>query len=251
MPYVQLQFRRGTAAQWTSGNPVLAIAELGLETDTQLFKIGDGILPWNLLPYGGLRGPTGSSGATGSTGVTGSQGMPGFATNTGTTGQTGPTGEKGQQGVQGVQGPTGSTGLAALTFGSGAPGDEDGLYGQMYVDITNNGLWGPKTQPGTYVNLVANTSYSFFVANSIAGSGSYQIPNTTGLKAEHFPYTTQYFGFQDNNTGTSRFRVITTYNDGSTLITINVPGLGNTQYIFLYSANKSKFGYVLLYLEDL
>lgn len=47
----QIQLRRGTAAQWTAANPVLAQGELGLETDTKLYKIGDGATLWNALDY--------------------------------------------------------------------------------------------------------------------------------------------------------------------------------------------------------
>jgi hypothetical protein len=47
----QIQFRRGTAAQWTSANPVLASGELGFETDTKEFKIGDGTTAWTTLGY--------------------------------------------------------------------------------------------------------------------------------------------------------------------------------------------------------
>ena len=58
---VQIQFRRGTAYEWSSVNPKLAEAEMGIETDTNLFKIGDGINYWNDLDYGGIRGYTGSA----------------------------------------------------------------------------------------------------------------------------------------------------------------------------------------------
>lgn len=40
-----------TAAQWTTLNPVLFESELGFESDTGLFKIGDGIHSWRDLPY--------------------------------------------------------------------------------------------------------------------------------------------------------------------------------------------------------
>lgn len=43
--------RRSTAATWTSTNPVLASGELGLETDTSLFKFGDGTTAWTGLSY--------------------------------------------------------------------------------------------------------------------------------------------------------------------------------------------------------
>jgi hypothetical protein len=49
---VRIQFRRGTASQWTSANPVLAEGELGYETDTSKFKIGNGSTAWNSLNYG-------------------------------------------------------------------------------------------------------------------------------------------------------------------------------------------------------
>ena len=65
---VQIQFRRGTASEWATVDPVLAVAEMGIETDTDLFKIGDGVTRWNVLDYGGLRGFNGSTGYTGSIG---------------------------------------------------------------------------------------------------------------------------------------------------------------------------------------
>lgn len=48
---IKIQHLRGTAAQWTSRNPVLPEGELGVETDTLYVKVGDGIAPWNNLPY--------------------------------------------------------------------------------------------------------------------------------------------------------------------------------------------------------
>lgn len=48
---VRIQFRRGTETQWTSSNPILSIGEFGYETDTGLFKLGDGTTNWNSLPY--------------------------------------------------------------------------------------------------------------------------------------------------------------------------------------------------------
>ncbi len=135
MPYVQLQFRRGTATQWSTKNPVLADAELGLETDTRLFKIGDGVTVWNLLPYGGLIGPTGTTGTTGPTGDTGQTGPTGV---TGDTGPTGPTGSTGYTGPTGSTGYTGQTGRSGIITGLGEPGDEDGVVGQLYVDLNTN-----------------------------------------------------------------------------------------------------------------
>lgn len=80
---VQIQFRRDTAANWTSNNPTLAIGELGLETDTSQIKVGDGTTAWNSLGYGGVQGPTGPTGATGAQGATGPTGPSGVISVTG------------------------------------------------------------------------------------------------------------------------------------------------------------------------
>lgn len=48
---VTLQIRNDQANDWTSRNPILAEGEYGLETDTFLIKIGDGIRDWQHLPY--------------------------------------------------------------------------------------------------------------------------------------------------------------------------------------------------------
>lgn len=59
----KIQMRRDTAANWTSVNPILASGEIGLETDTDLFKVGDGVTAWSSRAYGGIQGDTGAAGA--------------------------------------------------------------------------------------------------------------------------------------------------------------------------------------------
>jgi hypothetical protein len=56
----RMQQRRGTASQWTTANPILAAGEIGFETDTGEFRVGDGTNHWadlspfkNLLDLGG------------------------------------------------------------------------------------------------------------------------------------------------------------------------------------------------------
>lgn len=65
----QIQIRRGTAAEWTSANPVLASGEWGFETDTNKGKIGNGVTAWNSLAYilgiGDIEGVTAGTGLTG------------------------------------------------------------------------------------------------------------------------------------------------------------------------------------------
>ena len=51
MAYKVLQLRRDTAANWTSNDPTLAAAEVGVETDTLKFKVGDGSTAWTSLAY--------------------------------------------------------------------------------------------------------------------------------------------------------------------------------------------------------
>ena len=47
----RMQQRRGTSSQWTSANSVLAAGEIGFETNTGKFKIGDGTSTWSSLYY--------------------------------------------------------------------------------------------------------------------------------------------------------------------------------------------------------
>jgi len=62
--YARMQQRRGTAAQWTAANPILQAGEIGYETDTSNFKLGDGTTQWTDLEYweGSLPDQTGNSG---------------------------------------------------------------------------------------------------------------------------------------------------------------------------------------------
>jgi hypothetical protein len=51
MATVRLQLRRGIADDWFDANPTLAAGEIGIETDTNTFKFGDGTTAWNSLAY--------------------------------------------------------------------------------------------------------------------------------------------------------------------------------------------------------
>lgn len=65
MSFATFQLRRDTAANWTSFNPVLAAGEIGYETDSTMFKVGDGVTAWIALGYGGIKGDTGNPGLDG------------------------------------------------------------------------------------------------------------------------------------------------------------------------------------------
>ena len=51
---VQIQLRNDVAANWTSSDPILAQAELGIESDTGRIKLGDGVSSWSELSYAPL-----------------------------------------------------------------------------------------------------------------------------------------------------------------------------------------------------
>jgi hypothetical protein len=61
---IRIQLRNDTAANWTSVNPTLAQGEMGVETDTRKFKIGDGSTAWTSLAYGLLTGSLSSASVT-------------------------------------------------------------------------------------------------------------------------------------------------------------------------------------------
>lgn len=127
----KIQLRRDTAANWTSANPTLASGEIGLETDTDQFKVGNGVAAWSALSYGGIQGPQGIQG------------------------ETGPTGPQGPQGIQGETGPTGADGKTVLS-GTGAPASGLGVDGDFYIDTAASDIYGPKTSGvwGTGTSLI-------------------------------------------------------------------------------------------------
>jgi hypothetical protein len=51
MSTVRIQVRRGLSSEWTTANPVLAAGEMGVETNTNKFKFGNGSSTWTALSY--------------------------------------------------------------------------------------------------------------------------------------------------------------------------------------------------------
>jgi hypothetical protein len=176
----RIQFRRGLAANWTSANPTLAQGEMGVELDTDFFKIGDGVTAWNSLGYGGLQGPQGTSiNVIGSVEteedlpesgeqndayivqsngdlyvwdltqwdnvgqIVGPQGPQGIQGATGPQGETGPTGPQGIKGDTGDQGPQG-------VQGETGPQGEQGIQGIQGVqgEVGPQGETGPQGEQG-------------------------------------------------------------------------------------------------------
>ena len=48
---LKIQLRRDTAANWISNNPLLLNGEIGIETDTLKFKVGNGSQRWNSIEF--------------------------------------------------------------------------------------------------------------------------------------------------------------------------------------------------------
>jgi len=80
----RLQLRRDTPAEWLSKNPVLKDGEPGFERGTGKLKIGDGVTPWNSLPYAsqGEPGEPGPQGEPGPAGLMEDPDYPGLYTTT-------------------------------------------------------------------------------------------------------------------------------------------------------------------------
>ena len=185
---VEIQYRRGTAAQWTAANPVLAIGEPGYETDTGKFKVGNGVDTWSALVYSsgpaGPTGPTGTQGPTGSLGPTGAQGNTGPTGTTGATGPTGPTGAQGltgptgPQGIQGIQGDVGPTGpqgvqgiqgVAGPTGATGSAGPT--VYPGAGIAVSTGSAW--DTSKNTPIgDVVGTTDIQTLTNKTISGSSN-------------------------------------------------------------------------------
>lgn len=54
----RIVLRNDIAANWTANNPIMLTGELGVESDTGYFKIGDGTTTWNDLTYANKFEPT-------------------------------------------------------------------------------------------------------------------------------------------------------------------------------------------------
>jgi len=74
---IRIQLRRDTAANWVSSNPTLRAGEIGIETDTLKFKIGNGSSTWTQITAYANVTPSGLSSSLGSYILASSQGVAG------------------------------------------------------------------------------------------------------------------------------------------------------------------------------
>jgi hypothetical protein len=207
MPYVQLQIRRGTAAEWAAATGPLAEGELGYDTNSRSIKVGDGSTMWSSLGVinvgsTGSTGPSGASGPTGPTGPTGLSGPTGPSGPAGgPPGVTGPSGPSGPVG-QGVTGPTGPAaygqgGVAKFTVTSGEIQTVDGsaflnsigtwsvsstAVGKVAV-LTYNSTTYPASGPPPHVNgtllYYPNSSVVLPTGTVTDAYKGFSIPNST------------------------------------------------------------------------
>lgn len=179
---IQIQHRRGTDAEWTSVNPTLASGEIGVETNTRKFKIGDGTTPWNSLDYSskGDTGPAGSNGSDGADGADAAEitsvawdgndmkftkdDLTSFSLSGAKTALKGDTGEKG---TTGDTGPTGPSGTAVRTFT------------WVISNPATGGVLGPRlseahtvTRIDSYVAAATSVVFNIEERSSIGSSGT-------------------------------------------------------------------------------
>ena len=169
MPTYPIQFRRDTPENWQSANPVLRQGEMGIElpgvvgengVEIFTFKIGDGVRPWNDLPY--ASGPAGPSPEFEWSGTSIR-----FKNPDGTWGKyiniQGPQGIKGEQGDPGPAGeavPATTTSIGGVIVGDGLEVTEEGcisvsneyisMFSMSQLEIGVPRPWRSTTLPPNY-----------------------------------------------------------------------------------------------------
>jgi hypothetical protein len=200
---VLIQFRRDTAANWAAANPTLASGEMGIETDTNQFKVGNGSTPWNSLPYGGIQGGPGATGATG-IGATGATGIQGPVGSTGATGITGATGQTGSTGATGETGATGLIGATGITGATGPTGPQ--------------GTTGPVGATGDRFSTTSNDNLNISLGSKsfTVGTGLAWVPNQPVIMSE------------TSNTANYMSGVVNSYNSGTGFMVVNITDTGGS-----------------------
>jgi hypothetical protein len=100
-------YREDSLENWEQYNPILERGEPAIirdGTDGKWLKIGDGVTPFNDLPY--KLGPKGDKGDTGAQGIKGEKGEAGAQGQPGIQGVKGDKGDKGEKGDKGDKGDT-------------------------------------------------------------------------------------------------------------------------------------------------
>ena len=219
MPFVQLQVRRGTTAEWTAATAPLLEGELGYDTSLRQIRIGNGTGLWGTLQNvnPGSTGPTGPSGPRGFTGPTGVQGFTGPTGPSGSPG--GPTGPSGPSGPRGFTGPTGPSGLPGINGVNG--GFTGGVLKIKYkaTNLFNNvGFDATSSTRGTWTISTDGTSATCTITSSNPDP-----PTTVGYISWHIG-TDRYkiVALPYGSTNLDYPQVLITKGSGTWLITITI-----------------------------
>lgn len=187
-----IQERGGTAAAWTSANPVLALREPGIETDTGKVKYGNGIDVWADLSYadggGGLGTQYGLQAAAGQQ-IT----YPGFSTIVTWDTDTGPS-------VYPETLPRSSLtiphGIYAVAFEVDitAPLDCARIFSVALIGGNNNVSLGPLFVPDTFAATIVLQGSGVMVVQAPTGLNVYAPPADPADIATAQPLDISYAG---------------------------------------------------------
>lgn len=131
-----IRYKRDTAQNWSTNNPILADGEIGYDKTNNKVKVGNATAHWNDLPYLNANDPAALKVLTATVEASeiGVQGTPTASISVSGTqlnltlkhliGPTGPKGEKGETGATGATGATGPQGPIGPTGPTGATGPQ-------------------------------------------------------------------------------------------------------------------------------
>lgn len=186
----KFRVRRDTLAEWTAANPTLAEAELVVENPTTVggaprFKIGDGITPYNQLPYASM----GSQGIKGDKGdFLGITDLMGHSTSSLTI----------SEGVKALTAPTGKSwvsGMYIMLSSTAAPDnylvgqitDYSSSTGSMTCNVDIGGFHGVGTFSDWNISYAPGAGVVYSHANWHLPGGSDPIPEATDSLAGLLP----------------------------------------------------------------
>lgn len=251
----QIQLRRGTRSAWTTANPTLAAGELGVETDTLKFKVGNGSSAWAGLAYASLAFQGAYAGGTayypgdivtynGSAYVNILTSTGNLPTNTtyfsvlaskGDTGATGPQGSTGATGDTGPQGPAGTSFTFQGAWSSAtayAVNDVVVRNSQTYISIQAGTNQDPATQTAYWTLMAAKGA-----DGEVSLTGAQTLTNKTITSAK---YTVSALG-SISGAQTLDLAAATeftaTLTGATTLSFSNAPGAGSGQVVYLRLTN--------------
>lgn len=245
----RIQLRRDTKANWAANNPVLLLAEFGYEYDTGKAKIGDGVNPWNDLPYfsgdivGALKftdlsdAPSGYSGSAGyflqvnpgSTGI--SFGSPDSISLINLGGYA--TGDAGlylkvNSGGTGLEWASAATGGTAFEYTNPTPMPEKvgGLEaGTTFSNVPLKDLWDSLLYP------YQQPSFNVVSVSPTAGGGAYSVVEVGVTLAAEVD-----FNWTVNNAGSFQTNSVSLYDvTGSTTIVTGLATSGSP-YSYTYGS---------------